>query len=315
MTLLQLNYVLELNRYQSFSYAAERLSISQPALSLQIGKLEEEIGMKIFNRTSGKVIPTNEGEIFIGKARELILMSENLKDLPFELEERPEGELKIGVIPTLAPYWLPLFLDSFTKLFPKIRLFVSELKTEEVIQELKNGQIDVGFISTPVDAKGLLFKPLFYEKFYLYVSDSHVLYQKNYIDLARVDLKEMWYLNEGNCFQNQVNSVCSFAKEPHEEQNMVYLSNSIESLCNVVEKVGGVTFIPELATLSVDSEKEDMIKTIKPNSPIREISMVTTKFAKNDRLINLLLVEALKVIPKRMKTKPSSNPLDTKLKF
>lgn len=314
MTLLQLTYVLELNRSQSFSLAASRLSISQPALSLQIGKLEEELEMKIFKRTAQKVIPTSEGEIFIEKASELIQLSENLKDLPFELEERPEGELKIGVIPTLAPYWLPLFLDNFSHSYPHIRLTVLELKTEEVIIELKNGTIDVGFISTPIKSAGLVIKNLFYEKFYLYVSESHKLFEKPFVDIAKVDLKEMWYLQEGNCFQNQVNSVCSFAKEPHKEQNLVYLSNSIESLCKVVDNVGGITFIPELATLAIDSEKEELIKSIKPYTPIREISMITTKFSKGDRLVALLLEKAMEVIPHRMKLKPESKPLDTNLK-
>src|SRR5690606_17891480 len=116
------------------------------------------------------------------------------------------------------------------------------------------------------------------------------------IDLNAVDLKEMWYLQEGNCFQNQVDAVCIYAKEPHEFQNVVYLSNSIESLCKVVEQSGGITFIPELATLSVSSEKEEMIKSISGNPPVREISMVTTSLSKSDRLLNLLLEKALAVI-------------------
>ena len=315
MTLLQLSYVLELSQHDSFSLAARRLHISQPALSLQISKLEEELGMKLFKRSPNRVALTAEGELFAEKARELLKLADNLKDLPFELEKKPEGELRVGVISTLAPYWFTMFMDEFAKAYPNIRLTVRELKTEEIITQLKNGQLDAGFISTPVSAPGMVFKPLFYEKFYLYVSEQHELYTSESIDLDKVDLKEMWYLQEGNCFQNQVDSVCVYAKEPGEYQNIVYLSNSIESLCRVVENSGGITFIPEMATLSVSPEKEQMIKEMAGTPPVREISLATTRTSKSDRLIGFLLEEALKVIPKRMLAKPVAKTLDTGLKF
>lgn len=315
MTLLQLTYILELSHYQSFSKTAHKLNISQPALSLQVGKLEQELGINIFKRSPTKIVLTAEGEKFVEKARELIQMTEKLKDLPFEIENKPEGNLRIGVIPTLAPYWFSLFVEHFSANYPNIKLTILEMKTENIVADLRNGIIDAGFISTPIEAKGLDFKPLFYEKFYLYVSEKHELANHDTIDLNTVDLKEMWYLEEGNCFQNQVDSVCVYAKEPGEFQNIVYLSNSIESLCRVVENAGGITFIPEMATLSVSSDKEQMIKEIAGNPPIREISMVTTKISKKERLLNFLLNEALLVIPKRMKVKPQQQLTETKLKL
>ena len=315
MTLLQLSYVLELSQHESFSLAAKRLHISQPALSLQISKLEDELGMKLFKRSPNRITLTAEGELFTEKARELLQLADKLKDLPFELDKKPEGELRVGVISTLAPYWFAMFMDQFSDKYPNIRLTVKELKTEEIIAQLKNGQLDAGFISTPVSAPGMVFRPLFYEKFYLYVSEQHELYSSESIDLNKVDLKEMWYLQEGNCFQNQVDAVCVYAKEPSEYQNIVYLSNSIESLCRVVENSGGLTFIPEIATLSVSPEKEHMIKEVSGTPPVREISLATTRISKRDRLIEFLLEEALKVIPKRMLAKPVNKTLDTGLRF
>lgn len=315
MTLLQLNYTIQLSHYQSFSETARKLGISQPALSLQIRKLEDEIGMSIFKRSSTKITTTAEGDIFIEKAQELLQMTENLKDLPFKLEEKPGGELRIGIIPTLAPYWMSMFLGDFASKYPKIKLTITELKTEEIIRALKNGLLDAGFFSTPVKADGMEFRPLFYERFFLYVSDKHELYQYDEIDINRVDLKEMWYLREGNCFQNQVDSVCVFAKEPGEFQNVVYLSDSIESLCRIVENAGGITFLPELATLSISPDKENLIKDIAGHPPLREISLVTTKISKNDRLIDILIEKALASIPKRMQQKPQKKTLDTNLKI
>ena len=304
MTLLQLSYIIELSRTLSFSETANKLGISQPALSLQVKKLEEELGMQIFKRMSGGVEITTEGDIFITKARELLSLAENMKDLPFELELRPEGHLRLGVIPTLAPYWFPMFLSSFSKKFPKINLTVKELKTDEIIADIKTGLLDAGFISTPVVAQGMKFSPLFYERFYMYISEKHELYKNNLIDLNSVNLKEIWYLSEGNCFQNQVDSICMYAKEPGQYQNVVYLSESIESLSRIVEISGGMTFLPELATLQVSSEKEDMIKEIKGHVPVREISLVTSRLNRSSRLINFFLETALDVIPKRMKIKP-----------
>ena len=314
MTLLQLTYILELSRYNSFSVASRKLNISQPALSLQVSKLEEELGINLFKRSSSAVTLTTEGELFVDKARELLMLAEKLKALPVEIEQKPEGTLRIGVIPTLSPYWFPMFLSTFSKVYPKIMLTVSELKTEEIISELKNGKLDAGFISTPVEVAGLIFKPLFYEKFYLYVSDNHDLSGQDEIDLRNIDLKELWYLQEGNCFQNQVDSMCMYAREPGELQNVVYMSNSIEALCRVVENSGGMTFIPELATLSVSSDKEDMIKDIAGDIPVREISMVTTRISKSDRLLNLFLNVALEAIPQRMKKQLEGKILPANIK-
>jgi LysR family transcriptional regulator, hydrogen peroxide-inducible genes activator len=314
MTLLQLKYLLELAHYESFSLASKKNGISQPALSLQIGKLEEELGIILFKRSPQKISLTSDGELFAEKARELINLSEKLKELPFEMEQKPVGELKIGVIPTLAPYWFPMFLHSFSEKYPLINLTVKELKTEEIIMGLKNGWLDGGYFSTPVDALGLVFEPLFYEKFFLYVSKSHELYKTDTINLNEIDLKGLWYLQEGNCFQNQVDSICIFSREPNELQNVVYLSNSIESLCRMVENSGGMTFIPELSTLSISGDQEEMIKEIEGSSPTREISLVTTKFSKSDRLLEIFTNEALSVIPKRMKSTPSGKTIPTYIK-
>jgi LysR family transcriptional regulator, hydrogen peroxide-inducible genes activator len=315
MTLLQLSYVIELAKQQSFSKSASALGISQPALSLQISKLEEELGIKLFRRSQTSIDLTTEGEAFVEKARDVLQMVDQLMQLPVELENRPEGELRIGIIPTLAPYWVPLFMNEFHSTYPDIKLTVNEMKTSEIIAELKNGRIDAGLLSTPIDTNGIVFTPLFYEEFFLYVSDKHPLFEQDEINLSQVELEDAWYLEEGNCFQNQVNAVCTLASAPGEKQSMVYLSNSIESLCKIIERGGGITFIPELATLSVSADQEEMIKSIAGAKPIREISLATTRFSKSDRLLGLFVEEAMKPIPQRMKNKPVQTVLSTGLRL
>jgi LysR family transcriptional regulator, hydrogen peroxide-inducible genes activator len=315
MTLLQLSYIVKLAEMESFSRSAESLNISQPALSLQVSKLEEEMGMPLFKRTSTGVFVTDEGRIFVSKALELLQMAETLKQMSVELENKPEGELHIGMIPTLAPYWVPLFIETFTNTYPHIKLVIREMITSDIIQQLKSGTLHAGFLSTPLHAPGIEFEPIFYERFYLYVSEKHVLFPAEAIDLNNLNLKDLWYLSEGNCFQNQVNAACAMADKLHESQNLIYLSNSIESLCHIVERGRGMTFIPELATLSVSPDKEDLIKEIEGNQPIREISMATSRLAKSDRLTRYFLEVALKAIPQRMRQKPKEQLLDPNIKI
>lgn len=302
MTFAQLQYVEVVSRLRSFSKASKELHITQPALTLQIKKLEEELGFSIFNRTKMPLVITKEGEVFLKRAIQIIRLVDDLYDVAIELEEEISGTLNIGAIPTIAPYLTPVFMENLHKEYPKLRLSIKEQLTEEIITSVKNGEIDAGIIATPVQAKGVEFRTLFYEKFFLYVSDRSPFYKRESINLNEIDLSELWYLNEGNCFQNQVNAICEISNRISEKQNFRYQSNSIESLRYIVEYRGGMTFIPELATLTVSSEKEEMVKTLHGIQPVREISMVTAKFVSKQKLLDAFLEILMSNIPKGMKS-------------
>lgn len=314
MTILQLTYMIELARTGSFSIAARQLEISQPALSMQISKLEEELEVRLFHRSPTKIRLSREGEKFIEQASEILQLFERLKFFSLEMENRPAGSLTIGIIPTLAPYWVPHFAGNFIREYPRINLSLREMLTSEIISGLKDGSLDAGFLSTPVETVGIDFKPLFYEQFFLYVSEGHHLANADVVDLNQVDLEQVWYLEEGNCFQNQVNSVCRYKKEPDDSQSIIYRSNSIESLCRMVDSGKGMTFIPELATMGIPSEREEMIKSIAAPIPFREISLATIHHPQSDFLVGLLVQSALRVIPVRMKKRPDQLPVNTQLK-
>ena len=311
MTFAQLQYVEVISRLRSFSKASKELGITQPALTLQIKKLEEELGFSLFNRTKMPLIITKEGEVFIKRATQVIRLVDDLYDVALELEEEISGMLKIGAIPTIAPYLTPVFMENLNKEYPKLRVSIREQLTEDIVTSVKNGEIDAGIIATPIQAQGVEFKPLFYEKFFLYVSERSPFYKKDSISINEIDLGELWYLNEGNCFQNQVNALCKISNKVTEKQNFKYQSNSIESLRYIVEYRGGMTFIPELATLTVSSEKEEMIKKIEGMQPVREISMVTAKFVSKQKLIDAFLEVLLNNIPKGMKSIKSNMLLNT----
>jgi len=313
MTFTQLEYFRELFATGNFSGAAEKLGISQPALSLQIQKLEEELDFKLIDRTRRPMKLTQEGEVFYQKALEILQQFEQLKDVALDLGEEIKGALKIGIIPTLAPYLVPLFLFRLRQNYPLLQIEVVELKTENIVSELKMGQLDAGIISTPISEKNLDFAPIFYECFFAYVSEKNPLFSAESINIDEIDKSEIWYLEEGNCFQNQVNSICNIVPAQKNHRQLIYRSSSIDSLRRVVENENGITFIPELATINIPAENEDMIKPISEVQPVREISIVTLKKPPKERQVAALKTVIKESVPKRMLEKPHSWIVDTQL--
>uniref|UniRef100_UPI003217B82F hydrogen peroxide-inducible genes activator n=1 Tax=uncultured Draconibacterium sp. TaxID=1573823 RepID=UPI003217B82F len=314
MNINQLEYLKELYIQGTFSRAAEKLKLTQPALTLQIQKLEEELDFKLIDRTRRPLQFTEEGKLFYQKSLEILRSIEELKQISFEISEEIKGNLTVGIIPTLAPYLVPLFINLLNTRFPKLLLEVVELKTEAIISGLKLGNLDCGIISTPVTSKGVLFTPLFYERFYIYVSENHKLFNRKEIAVDELSDNEIWYLEEGNCFQNQVNSICKINNQPNASQNLVYRSSSIESLRKIVENKIGVTFLPELATINIPSEFEDLIKDFSGEQPVREISLATPKNYSKERQVAALQEIIKDSIPKRMKQEPKSRIVETNIK-
>ena len=275
MTLQQLEYALALWKTNSFVEAAKSVSVSQPALSVQIRKLEEELGLVLFDRSKKKSEATEKGNVFLERAQMLMNEARQLKDLALQLGENISGTLRIGVIPTLAPYLVPLFINELNTKFTDLKIYIKEALTEEIIQELKAGTLDGGIISTPIQS-GTIFTldPLFYESFRLFVSDGHPLSEKQTIQISEIPIEDIWLLKEGNCFRDQVNNLCEITRDEEKQELFFFESNSIESLCRIVEFKGGLTFLPELTTIFLDKDKEHMIKELAGAKKVREISLI-----------------------------------------
>ena len=313
MNIVQLEYLKEIYVCGSFSVAADRLGLTQPALSLQIQKLEEELEFKLIDRTKRPFQFTDEGKVFYEKSLEILKQIEALKQISINISEEVSGKVRVGVIPTLAPYLVPLFIQQLAKDYPALQLEIYELKTEVIINEIKMGDIDCGIISTPVSATNIAVTPLFYERFYAYLSEDHPLFEEDSIDIKSIQQEDIWYLEEGNCFQNQVNSICQLNPQKKNKHQLVYHSNSIESLRRIVEYKRGLTFIPELATINIPAEQEELIKEIVPNEPVREISLITAKRFAKERQVNALQEVIKSSIPARMVKKPQKGIVDTRL--
>lgn len=315
MNFTQFEYLKVLVQYGSFSLAAEKLQITQPGLSLQIGKLEEELGFRLIDRRKRPLQLTPEGETFYGKAFEILKLVNDLKKVSFEIGDEIKGFLKVGIIPTLAPYLVPFFIGNLNANFTRLQIEITELKTEEIIRQIKTGTLDCGILSTPVFAVGVIFERLFYERFYTYVSDNHPQFIKKEIDINEIMEEEIWYLEEGNCFQNQVNSICKINIQKEKSKNLIYRSNSIESLRRIVENQNGITFIPELATINIPSDQEELVKSIAGITPVREISLVTTRNNPKERQISTLKESVIQSLPKRMRQKPKGAVIDTNIRI
>jgi LysR family hydrogen peroxide-inducible transcriptional activator len=301
MTLVQLEYIIAVDTWRHFANAAESCFVTQPTLSMQIQKLEEELDIKIFDRSKQPVVPTETGAEIIEQARAIVAGKNNLLETIQAKKGMLVGELRIGIIPTLAPYLLPLFIQSFTKKYPAVRLVIHEMMTELIISRLREGKIDAGILVTPLQEPGIREFVLFYEELMAYVSRKNDMYEKTYVLPEDIDPDKLWLLEEGHCFRSQIVNLCELQKMSRENSHFDYEAGSIETLRRMVEMNDGITIIPELATLDMPSRQTQLIRHFRKPSPMREVSLVVHRNQVKKRLIDMLRQEILLTIPEKIR--------------
>lgn len=312
MNKTQLEYALALQKYGNYSRAAKQLGISQPALSLQIKNLEKNLGIYLFDRSKKPLGVTFEGSKFLDRAQHVISQFSQLEHFAQSLKEDFAGEIVVGIIPTLAPYLVPLFISDLNKKYPLLKVIIKEAITEQIIEGVRNGDIQLGIVATPIDTSiKFATQPIFYEAFQLFISDSHPLSNNAQIDINEISPNDLWLLKEGNCFRDQVNNICGFTRDECSIQKFTYESNSIEALCRIVEYQGGVTFLPELSTMHLGEEREDMLKEIKGHKRVREISMISIPNETRIRFIDKIRESIQGNIPSQMLVQGSGEVIDT----
>lgn len=295
MTLQQLIYVVALDNHRHFVRAAEECHVAQPTLTLQVKKLEEEISVLLFDRTSKPLEPTAVGALFILKARQILRDVTHLKSLVNEKLNQMEGSFKIGVIPTLAPYLLPLFLTDFSNAFPIIHLEIMEMQSEHIIKGLENDTIDIGMLATPLNERNIREIPLYYEPFLIFSNDENpILKRKKKIKATELKPEGLWILGQGHCFRNQTLNVCQFEKVKS-DRNFRIEGGSIDTLKRMLLQSSGYTLIPELS-YNPKTEKSNVLRFSEPQ-PVREISLVVHKSFTKENLLVELRKSILKNIP------------------
>lgn len=298
MTLTQLEYMIAVDTYRHFVLAAEKCFVTQPTLSMQLQKLEEELGVKIFDRTKQPVIPTEIGARIIAQARVVLRESGMIKQLIHDEKDVMTGELRIGIIPTLAPYLLPTLFKQVRSKYPQLELVIKETITEEVIHELKNNRLDCGLVVTPLKDVSIKEDVLFYEELFVYVSRKNALYDKKYVLADDIDPNQLWLLEEGHCFRSQVLNLCELRKSA--DLHFKYATGNIETLKRMVDKSDGLTILPELAVMEFTKTQMKLVKRLKDPSPAREVSLVTHRDHIKTKLIQTLKEEILQMVPKAM---------------
>ena len=301
MTLTQLEYILAVNKFRHFGKAARSCFVTQPTLSMQLQKLEDELGVVIFDRSKSPILATSEGERIIDQARVIIREEKRLLDLVRQAKDELAGEFRLAVIPTLSTYILPLFLQNFIEKHPKLDLIIEEAKTEEIVAMLGEDEMDAGLLVTPLNDDTLIERVLFYEPFYLFVAPEHSLAKRKKVREDDLDLKEIWLLNKGNCFRDQVLNICSESKKEDEiGGNIRFESGNLETLKNMVLTSSGYTVLPHLAVGQLSSQKRKLIREFHPPVPTREVSLVYARSVLKERVINALEETILKRLPKAL---------------
>jgi LysR family hydrogen peroxide-inducible transcriptional activator len=298
MTLTQLEYIVALDSCRHFVLAAEKSFITQPTLSMQIQKLEDELGIKIFDRTKQPVIPTEIGARVIAQARIILREATMIKQIIHEQKDSMTGEIRIGIIPTLAPYLLPPLFKHMREKYPQLNLIIKETITEEVIHELKNNRLDCGLVVTPLNDTAIKEDVLFYEELFVYVSKKNSLYDKKYILASDIDPEQLWLLEEGHCFRSQILNLCELRKSS--DLHFKYETGNIETLKRMVDKSDGITILPELAVMEFNKQQMKLVKRLKAPSPAREVSLVTHRDHIKTKLIKTLKEEIMTIVPKQM---------------
>ena len=287
MTITQLYYVLAVAENQNFTKAAEKCFVTQPTLSMQIQKLEDQLDVLIFDRTKKPIELTDVGRKIVNQARTILNESYRIQDIVDQQKGFIGGEFKLGIIPTVMPTLLPMFLTNFIKKHPKVKLKIEELTTEEIISRINDGHLDAAIAATPLEDENIKERVLYFEPFVGYIPKNHRLHNHKKIDVSDLDIDDMLLLEDGHCFRDGVINLCKAFKNQTDDQFQLE-SGSIETLIKLSNEGLGMTLLPYLHTLDInDKEKENLHHFIEP-SPAREVSLIYHKSE-----LKMQIIEAL----------------------
>ncbi|MCB9262224.1 MAG: LysR family transcriptional regulator [Flavobacteriales bacterium] len=282
LSLIQLQYLIALDEHRHFIKAADACFVTQPTLSMQIKKLENELEVLLFDRSKQPIIPTDVGQLVIEQAKRVINETKKIDNILLEYKGSVSGELAVGIIPTISNYLMPYLISKISKQYPDLRLHVRELMTDEILNLLQKDHLDVGVVATPLEIEGMIEKPIFYEKFCVYLNPKHPAYNQPFVAVEDLLKDKLWLLSEGNCFRNQTINLCSLKNLSPQMSAFNYESGSIETLIRIVNLEGGATVIPEWSSIELTANEKRNVRNVKDGDHVREVSLIYTRnFAKS----------------------------------
>ncbi|MEG1405154.1 MAG: LysR substrate-binding domain-containing protein [Alistipes sp.] len=275
MTIIQLEYLLAVANCGSFSIAAEHCFVTQPSLSMQVKSLEEELSVILLDRSKKPVIPTEAGEVVLAQAREAIKAYNYIKESVAELKGEISGKLRLGIIPTIAPYLLHKFLPAFVRDFPKVELEISEMVTADIIEALRRDRIDAALVAGGTCGDGIVEQELFNDRFFAYVSPNNPLYERSNIRIEEIDLKDLVILSQGNCMRDQIIELCQAKRNM--PSHYTFESGSLDTLMRIVDCTACMTVIPEMAIEYIPAEHRDRLKMLAKGATSRKIAVAVRR--------------------------------------
>ncbi|MDR1091189.1 MAG: LysR family transcriptional regulator [Prevotella sp.] len=301
MNIQQLEYIIAVDNHRHFAKAAEASFVTQPTLSMMIQKLEDELGIKIFDRSQLPVQPTVIGTQIINQARVIVSQVKQIKEIIQEEKGIVQGVFKLGIIPTIAPYLLPKLMKVHEENGYDIILVIEETTTGQIIEKLLNGALDGAILATPLKNEKITEHPVYYERFYAYVSPKETsLYAKKELEEDDLNINRLWLLEEVHCFRGQILRICNMRKRKSSHSLFSYEAGSINTLINIVDSNSGLTIIPEMAIDELSERQKRNVRPLKGISPVREISLVTRREFLRERVLDIIISEVKQVVPQTL---------------
>ncbi len=309
MTITQLHYILAIEKHLSFVGAAESCNISQPAISMQVKKLEDMLGVELFDRNSSPLKVTSIGKAIINQAKFILKEYTQVFEIISEYKDEIIGTVRIGIIPTVSPYLLPLFIKNLEQKYSNLKLEIEELTTQLIEEKLRNGTLDMGILATPLHQNDLIEHFLYFEELVAYISPENLLFNKNYLLSKEIDLNQLWLLEEGHCLRNQIENFCELKQKQNKNSPLKLKTGSLETVIKLADNYAGMTLLPELAIMDWNEVKLQKIRRFTAERPMREISIITEKAYKRKALIEAIKAEVLACLPQKLKDNVSKNTL------
>ena len=287
MTITQLKYVLAVAEYKNFTLAADKCFVTQPTLSMQIQKIEDELSIQIFDRTKKPIQLTDIGQKIVTQAKSIVNEADRIQDIVEQQKGFIGGEFRLGIIPTIMPTLLPMFLKNFIKKYPKVKLIIEELNTAEIITKLNNGHLDAAIAATPLQEEKIKEIVLYYEPFMAYIPEGHQHYQKKEIEVVDLNLDEILLLQDGHCFRDGILNLCR-NNTRNEINHFQIESGSFETLIKLANEGLGTTLLPYLHTLDLNESDKNKLRHFKEPKPAREVSIIYPKSELKIHIIDAL---------------------------
>ncbi len=287
MTITQLKYVLAVAEHKNFTLAAEKCFVTQPTLSMQIQKIEEELSIQIFDRTKKPIQLTDIGQKIVSQAKNIVNEANRIQDIVEQQKGFIGGEFRLGIIPTIMPTLLPMFLNNFIKKYPKVKLIIEELNTDEIIVKLKNGKLDAAIAATPLLDEKIKEIVLYFEPFVAYIPENNSIFEKEEIEITDLNLNEILLLQDGHCFRDGILNLCKSQNEGDQKPFQIE-SGSFETLIKLADEGLGTTLLPYLHTLDLKEKDKLKLRHFKEPKPAREVSLIYPKSELKIQIIDAL---------------------------